>query len=352
MTEIKEEINMKGITTIVVAVIALLLIVPAASVLATDQGTASDTNTTLRCYVQTGLPIINSVKLMDSTGALRNNTQIDVLQTYYFEINATQDAGWLNITYVNITLSYDFGDDSALPTVTTTNNTQFRLVYDNTTGTESFGLAAAGLGEVTFNGGSITYVNSTSSVLNFSFTPNNEIRHATGAAGTNNGPGFNDLNSWNYRVNATNTDGQTSSNWDDEFGVYRYTTVSAATDPEGTGSPGYTIPLNTNGDTTVTYSANEQFTLTVAIGDLSDGTNTITADNVDVTGGNLANANFASGGSTQYIYGSATPTYHAAYDTYNPSVDHTVTTSWQISIPFGTPTGTYTSTVTYTITVA
>jgi len=72
---------------------------------------------------------------------------------------------------------------------------------------------------------------------------------------------------------------------------------------------------------------------------------------VDVTGGNLANANFASGGSTQYIYGGAA-SWEPAYDTYNPASDHTVNTDWQISIPFGTPTGTYTSTVTYTITVA
>jgi len=343
---------MKGITTIVAAVIVLLLIMPAASVLAADQQSAQDQSTTLRCHVQTGVPTIDSVKFMDGTWALRNNTQIDVLDTYYFEVQATQDAGWGNITYVNITLSYDFGDDSGMQPYSTTNNTQFRLVYDNSTGGETFGLAAGGSGEVTFVAGSITYVNSTTSILNFSFTPQNEIRHATGA-GTG-GTGFNDLNSWNYRVNATNTDGQVSAGWDDEFGVYRYTTISASTDPEGTGSPGQTVPLNTNGNTVVTYSANERFNLTVAIIDLTDGTNTITADNVVVTGGNLVNSAFASGGSTQYIYGTggATPTYHAAYDTYNPATDHTVTTSWQITIPFGTPTGTYTSTVTYTIQVA
>jgi len=344
--------GMKGITGIAVGVlIALLLIVPAGGVMAADQSSDTDMNTTIRCNVEQGLPVINYVKFMDDSWTLRNNTQIDVLDTYYFEIEATQDTEWSDIDHLDVLLWFDFGDDSAVPTSTTTNNTQFLLRYDNSSGTESFGLVDNGNGEVTFDAGSITYVNSTTSILNFSFTPQNEIRHATGAA--NGGPGFNDLNSWNYRVNATNTAGYTSANWDDEFGVYRYTTVSAVNDPEGTGTPGQNnIALDDNGNTVVTYSANEKFKLSVGINDLTDGSNTITADNVRVMGGDIGSYTaFASGGSTQWIYGGSA-SYHSAYDTYNPSSDHTVTTSWVMDIPFGTPSGTYTSTVTYTITVA
>ena len=339
---------MKGITTLVVAVIALLMIVPAAGVLAVDQGTASDGSTTIRCIVQTGPPTINSVKFMDGSWALRNNTQIDVLSTYYFEVNATQDAGWGNITYVNITLSYDFGDDSGLQTVTTTNNTQFQLVYNQTSGSDWFGLAVVS-NEVTFKAGSRTIVNSTTSVLNFSFTPNNEIRHAPGA-GTM-GSGFNNANSWNYEVSIINTDGQ-SATWDDEFGVYRYTTITASGDPAGSGTPAHTVVLSPN--TVVTYSANEQFNLTVNISDLSDGAgNTIPANCVNVSGGDLPRSQFAAASSLLWIYGTggATPTYHAAYDNYAAG-EHQVSTSWDIYIPFGTSTGTYTSTVTYTINVA
>ncbi len=337
----------KGIQIGLIWAVAFLLLFPVGNVMAVDVQSANDTSTTISCVVQTGSPVINDVKFMDSSWTLRNNTQIDVLQTYYFVVDVTQDAGWVNITYVNITLSFDFGDDSDIKPYVGTNNTQFRLVYENTTGTASFGLASAGNGEVTFVAGTETYVNDTTRILNFSFTPQNEIRHATGA-GTG-GLGFNDLYSWNYRVNATNNDGLVSSNWDDEFGVYRYTSISASGDPTGSGNPGQTVTLSPS--TTVTFSANEEFNLSVSISDLTSGTNTIAATNVEVLGGNIAAYTaFGGAGVVQWIYGGA-GSWQAPYDTYNPSLDHQVQTDWRVNIPFGTPTGTYSSPVTYTIEV-
>ena len=338
----------KGIQIGLIWAVALLLLFPIGNVMATDIGSDSDTGTTIRCHVNAGTPVINSVQLLDSTDTEVSNTTIDVLQTYHFVINVTQPGGWANISYVNATLWYDFGADPRYPAVPpSTNNTQFRLNYTNTTGTATFDLYNAGSGEVTVVSWSESVYDNTTMILTIYFTLNEQIRHAPGPGVTwTGGQGLNDAYTWNYRINATNNDGVVSNPWEAEFGVFKYTNVTAVNDPEGSGSPNTGINLNANGATVVTYKCNDQYRLNVSIADLTSATttDTINATYVNVTGGNLINSSFAGAGVDQVIFGSKN-TFVAAPDT---GTSQTVNTIWRMTIP-NVVSGTYTATVTYTL---
>lgn len=338
--------------------IAFLLLFPVGSVMAGDVSTDNDTGTTITCIVQTAA-VINSASLRNAANTSVDNQMIDVNNQYHFYMNITQKSGWSDIKYVNITVWYDSGTDPNYPsTPTTTTNTQFRLVYNNTGTSPWWGLATnptAGNEEVTFDAHAEYVHNTTTHHLNFTFTPKNAIRHAAGDGTWNaatdhstTSGGLNDAYSWNYEVNVTNVNNVKTS-WYDEFGVYLYTNVTASGDPSGTGAPGQTIDLLIGGvantGTTVTYSANDQYTLTVGINNLTSGANTITADNVSVKGGNIGSYTaFTVTGPplyTQDLYTNQAP--------YATGANATTTTYWQVFIPYGTAIGTYTSQVTYSI---
>jgi|GEM_PF-1712571 len=289
-------------------------------------------------------PKITAYDLKDSTGASKLNKQIDVNYTYHFIVNITHPNGWDKVDYVRIHAWYDFGSEANSYNGTLGGNTNMFLEYENTTGTAKFILEWPTGGEVDLGTCTETYINSTSHSLDFSFTPMYQFRHAPGVG--NGGPGFNDLNSWNFEINVTDSGGRYDS-VRDEFGVYRYTYVYAETSPEGTGSPGDTVSMTSS---TLHYRTNAAFRLNVSIADLSDGFgHTITADNVWVKGGNIGVfTQFAGSGSTnaQWLYGSDTPTYESA--PLN-GTEQNISLDWQVYIPAGTLGGTYTAVVTYWI---
>ncbi len=325
----------------------LLLMVPIQGAMAADISSDTDTNTTVRVIVNSGIPYFNQVKFMDSSWNLVSNTQIDVGQTYYFEINASQPGGWADLQYMNITMWYDNSDDTSFPSEPVNmDNTHVRFVYQNTTGTGTFGIAGTGNGEFTLGTCTDTIYNTTTHILNISFTMNDQVRHASGDGAWNTERGFNDEGSWNYRINGTNINGEKSTNWDDEFGIYKYVAVTAMNDPQGSGVPNEHITLGDNGPTEVTFKTNDKYRLSVSIQDLSGSTgDTITADNVGMYGGNIATLTyFAGSGDNLWIYGSST-TYE---DAPASGTVQTVQTHWEMNIP-NVLSGTYTSPVTYTI---
>ncbi len=290
-------------------------------------------------------PVITAYDLVDSSGVSKLNSQLDVGENYSFIVNITHSGGWDKVVSVRIKAWYDFGSETNTYNGTLGGNVNLLMEYVNATGTPQFILRWPTAGEVVLGSCTETYLSTTSRTLNFTFKPMYQFRHAPGDASWDSAPGFNDANSWNFNINVTDSGGWYDS-VDDEFGVYRYTYVYAETNPEGTGSPGDTVPMSSS---TLHYRTNDAFRLNVSISDLTSGLGTITADNVWVMGGNIAAfSQFGGAGITnaQWIYGSSS-NYEAA--PLN-GVEQSITIDWQVYIPPGTLGGTtYTAPVTYWI---
>ncbi len=293
-------------------------------------------------------PEITAYDLTDSVGVSRLNAQIDVNGEYHFLVNITHPNGWDKVDFVKIHAWYDFGSEANSYNGTLGGNTNMFLEYENTTGTAQFTLKWPTGGEVTLGTCTETYINGTSRTLNFSFTPMYQFRHAPGDTSWDSGPGFNDLNSWNFEINVTDSGGWYDSA-DDEFGVYRYTYVYAVTNPDGTGFPGDTVPMSSS---TLYYRTNDAFRLNVSISDLTSGLGTITADNVGVNWtGHIPDSfvSFVGAGAANaiWIYGSDAPNYESAPAN---GTEQSISVYWQVYIPAGTLGGaTYTAPVTYWI---
>jgi hypothetical protein len=238
-------------------------------------------------------PVINNYDLRNSSGSKLNSVTglLDVNNEYYFTVNITDQNGWDEILYINITGWYDNGSESTTYNETGNQggNLNMFLQYENTTGNANYTMLwpdnEAELIEVSCTS---TQINSTTHIVNISFKPLWQMRYSPHTGGWNTASGFNDLNSWNFDINVTDAAGNfdTATN---EYGIYRYTFVDPTANWVGVSAvePGANTDTNT---VSINYTSNYDFNMTVwftgNLTNVTNGENITVANNVKI----LANA--------------------------------------------------------------
>ena len=268
----------------------------AGAVMAGEQPSWEHNSSTITVTVLSGMPVIEWYDLTDSAGVSKLDAKVDVGTVYNFTVRINDTNGWSDIQYVNITAWYDNGTETT--TYNQSNNLggnlNMFLQYENTTGNAVWSMLWPTSGEAILGTCTETVIDANTHNLTFNFTPVNQTRWAPGpgGGGWTDGPGFNDANSWNFEINAT--DGTNYDSKKDEYGIYRYTNVVVSENWVGAGG----VPPGDSTDTNliaIYYSSNYNFNLTIwfvcnltnesnndkiliennvmiyAVGDLSDG---------------------------------------------------------------------------------
>ncbi|EMR73342.1 protein of unknown function (DUF2341) [Thermoplasmatales archaeon SCGC AB-539-N05] len=305
------------------------------------------------CYYNPNIaPTINSYDLLDNTGSKINNDSLDVNNEYYFTVNITDENGWADIDYINITSWYDNGTENTMynQSNNTGGNLNMFLQYENTTGTANYTMLwPDDEAELIPGNCSETIINSTTRIINISFKPLWQIRHSPCCGGWNATSGFNDLNSWNLEINVTDQ-GVESDTATSECGVYRYTSV----DPAGNWVGVYAVipGSNTNTNTvSVNYTSNYDFNMTIWFTENftneSTGKIIIVANNVKIlkdadinddindATGNITFTGIGEENKVDIFNISGTFTANGAYRNVN--------VQFNVKIPFGTPGRLYTA---------
>ena len=279
----------------IIAILVLVSLINIAGVVtATDIGSVEHSSSTLTVTVTGAEPTIEWYNFTDFTGASKLDAKVDVGSVYNFTVRINDTNGWSDIEYVNITAWYDNGNDLTDNYNTTEGaNLNMFLQYKNTTGNAEWSMLWPTSGEAILGTCTETVIDANTHNLTFNFTPVNQTRWAPGpGGGWTDGPGFNDANSWNFEINAT--DGTNYDSKKDEYGIYRYTNVVVSENWVGAGGvmPGDSTDTNL---IAIYYSSNYNFNLTIwfvcnltnqsnndkiliennvmiyAVGDLSDG---------------------------------------------------------------------------------
>lgn len=288
--------------------------------------TSSSQQATGNITLQTnGLPMINSYDLRDaSNNQSMLNMQLAVGRPYYFMVNVTDLSGINEISMVTIKAWHDMGVETT-PYGAGVPNTEFAIQYNWNTTTYSLVSTYTNSStqqEIRNIGGYIqeTYDYDTNTtyhdtfVLIFLFTPGEQIRHAPGdglfeappAVAFDDPARFNDINSWNFEISVENNNGFKAKALD-EFGVYRYTAISAG-DISAEGLPGQMVAFP---ERIITYSSNDRYNLGVYVNNTLNKTwptttpdATIPVEQIYVAGGWLVKTQFSGIGSanTQYFY--------------------------------------------------
>ena len=183
------------------------------------------------CYYKSSgnnVPILNSFSFSNSTGSKIDNSTglLDVNNEYIFCINVTDDDGFNDIDYVNITSWYDFGDENSNYNDTSGGNINMFLQYENTTGSANFNLLWPDdeVEIVTLNC-TETFLDSNTKIINISFIPKSQIRWANSNNSWNSTEDtYDDPYSWNFNITVTDSAGDIVNNIG-EYGVYKYTSI-------------------------------------------------------------------------------------------------------------------------------
>jgi hypothetical protein len=286
----------------------------------------------------------------------RLNTQSDVNDSaeYRFIVNISSDNGWENITYINITAWYDHGDENTVYNQTLGGNLNLFFQYENLTGTAVFRMLWPTGGEVTgfayserverdsFGSPRFTECRN----LTFSFVPGYQLRYAPGNGSWNTTRNAtNDLNSWNFRIYASNEQGYVS--WvQDEFGIYSYTEIVSAGWPAIYAYPGENATAETN--ITLVTRSNGNYSLSVNVGNLTHDTHptaNISRQRIWIRGGDLdISTNFTGFTDLLYLYGSA-----VSYRLHQANGTSLITDDieYKCNIPLGQIAGEYRAPISY-----
>ena len=307
------------------------------------------TNITGTATVPNNAPTINSYDLLNSTGSKINNDKLDVNNSYYFTVNITDENGWGDIQYINITAWHDNGSE-----ITIYNNSgnlggnlNMFLQYKNTTGTAEYFMRWPDDETILIAGSCTdTQINSITHVVNISFKPLWQVRYAPGDGSWDTAAGFNDLNSWNLEINVTDNAGE-SDTATSEYGVYRYTFVDPTANWIGVSAVEPADNTNTN-TVSINYTSNYDFNMTIWLtGNLtneSTGKNISVANNVKI----LANADLNDDIASDQTFvgiGETNAKYVFLYDQNGTAPDNnpyqSVSVQFNVYIPFGTMAGSH-----------
>ncbi|MCD6108573.1 MAG: hypothetical protein J7J89_03775 [Thermoplasmata archaeon] len=316
---------------------------------------------TITVEVTQAVPVVNWYDFeIASTSASKLNEKIDVNTQVKFVINITHNNGWSAIDYINITMWYDEGNDTAYSSYTTHNTSKpgkcfnIFLQYENTTGTATYKLVWPTSEEVTIGTMTETVISSATHNITLPFTPLSQIRNAPGPGSNfslwNDAEGFNDGRTWNFNITVHSTTGDAYK--ENEFGIYTYTAISSVASPSMSGPPGTTATDSQTRD--IVYSTNANYSLGVTIsGDLTKGSDTISKTNVEVqsttSDSDIYNnwAAFPNSNPSYVMIYQATHTYPTSTTTGNTK---TTSLQYRCNIPLGTPAGTYTAELHYNLT--
>lgn len=206
-------------------------------------------------------PMITSFSLSNETGNKLNNQtgSLSVNNPYSFLINITDLNGWNDITFVNITCWYDFGDDTTRYNETLGGNLNMFFQYENTTGSGVFRILWPTEEVILVTDEcSETIINDTTRVITISFQLGYQMRYATSNDTwdiTENV--FNDPFSWN--INCSVSDAFINKmSIKSEFGIQWYASIEATELVEITGAPGMTVDSTIM---TISYSCNSDYKL-------------------------------------------------------------------------------------------
>ncbi|MCK4717988.1 MAG: hypothetical protein KAT70_04895, partial [Thermoplasmata archaeon] len=347
--------------------------------------TSSSSGDEIRADV--GYPGIHEFYMRETgTGTDQLNSQLDVNDQYYFLLRTNYSIGWSDNVRVDIRAWYDDGSELTLYDDGVADrskaNLQFRMAYTSgSPGSDgTWAMSYPTTGEVkilSFNesraniGGLGAEEDHRWLQVNFSLGP--QIRNASsGGAWTvssdNSDPAqsFNDPYSWNIDVNMSDIAyPDANSHWYDEFGTYKYLTISVTGDPSGSGAPGANT-VSIQPGTNLTYSSNSKYYVNISVTDLWDATAThmIGADNISAWNQNSTNQYNSTINTITHFTGADEPhrLWYNQTDTFLPPtnagntttgdtdlVDSTTWIAWYIDIPPSIPEGTYTGTIKYTI---
>jgi hypothetical protein len=309
-----------------------------------------------------GVPVINDYDLLDAANASKLNTQLNVTQQYHFMVNITDMSGINNINRVTVYAWHD--EENSVPNddINTHNygdgvpTTEFALQYSWYPFAYAFNLVSTHTNdsaqkEIYGDGGARTVWGNNTMELNFYFYLGEQMRYAWGdgnwtpaALWDDPASAFNDLGSWNFHIEVMNNDTMSAHAYD-EFGVYRYTNITAGP-IFATGLPGQNVafdPLN------ITYSSNAQYNLGVYINRTltRDPTllpsMTIGPQNISTAGGFIPKTAFADIGAANTIY------YYPAHVPPTWGRSSTLTVQFWVYIPLNVLGGRYDGDLVYLI---
>ena len=299
------------------------------------------------CYYVNAPPVINSYDLRNNTGSKLNNVTglLDVNSIYYFLVNISDENGWTDIEYVNITAWYDDGEDTTTYNQTSGGNINLFLQYENTTGTANWTLQwPDDEVQLIISNCTETIVSITTRIINISFKPLSQVHWACSNntwISTDNV--YNDLYSWNFNIIVIDTkDGEAFKV--NEYGVYKYTSIYPAQDwVDVSALPGFNDSSNI---VSITYSSNYNYNMTIYLEEnLYNETRGVTipiANNVKI----LADADLYDDITTDITFLGIGQSY--AIDIFNESgifnknnVSQTVNVQFDVYIPIATLCGKY-----------
>jgi len=222
------------------------------------------TNKTYTFTMHQYIPIINSFNLSNETGCKLNNLtgNLDVGKEYVFSINVTDENGWNDIHYINLSSWFDTGDDNSIYNQTEGGNYNLKLQYENTSGIAQYRMRwPDDESELKIENCSETIIDQTTRIINLSFIPGNQTRCATSNESWNpTENSFDDPYSWN--LNCTITDSSANKNYyENEYGVNWYSTITAPNLVEITGAPG--MVEEANEDFPITFTCNSDYELVI-----------------------------------------------------------------------------------------
>ena len=306
---------------------------------------------TICYYISLVAPVINSYDLWNQTGSKLNNVTglLDVNNEYIFTINITNMNRWENIEYINITTWFDNGSDSTIYNQTSGGNLNMFIQYENTTGIANYNLLwPDNEVQLILGNCSETIINSTTRIINFSFTPLSQVRWAGGDGNwdiTSNVT--NDIYSWNFNITVTDKDKLKS--WiNDEYGVYKYTSIS----PDHNWVDVYAAPgfNDTSSIVTITYSSNYDFNMTLYfeenLTNTTRGSTIPIANNVDI----LANVDLTDDITSDITFLgigiiNAVDIFNESGLFHRNNISQTVNVQFNVYIPLGTMSGIYSARV-------
>ena len=322
--------------------------------------------TTLNVTVLQLQPRINfyDIQLNQSgTWVSRLNQQIDVNNSaeYRFVVNVSSDQGWADIDYINITSWYDNGSEATTYNETTGGNLNLYLQYKNTTGTANWRMLWPD-DEATFISGNCVETdeidadgspgNTECKNLTFPFIPSYQFRYAAGDGSWDDGPGYNDIWSWNFNITVEDQSGYMSydnpiiGESTDEFGVFSYTEIVSVGWPTITGNPGTTAIADSN--ISIVTRSDGNYSLSVDLDQLdhvSNPTANMANTTVSLRGGNLSSVTAFPGTGPLYVWGNDDPSYELAED--DGISRSTSNLEYRIAIPLSQLPGDYTGTLRY-----
>ncbi len=278
---------------LMVGLLAFTLLLGMGEAWAIDVPDSSDSDNTLSATVSSDSPEIFGFDITDATDASFMAAQLDVLNTFYFNVTISDGNGWGNLGWANIRVWFDGGDERTFALQTTGANYRIDLNYTN-----AGDLTIPDLAEWTVPEGNLVYNAADSQIFTnvvnqnytfkLSFQLQGQVRYGIDPI-TSGTVDYDDAQSWNAEVRAQDLDNpavfnrQNAAGVFHEFGVFMFTSVVIASDwNAGTIAPGGDAPTLVG---PVTHQSNRGYNMKVWFETTltTGGGDTIAVTNINIT---------------------------------------------------------------------